>query len=377
MQSVKTLFVLLVLLGAEGLAQAANKTWTGAISTDWFNSGNWNPAGVPGEGDAVFVASGNPVAGSSLIVASLSLSGGTCTFDGPTQLGALNQTGGTLGGTNLLVATNLVWTGGTMQGLGMTLVPPGGSLRISVPLNNWVYLSQRVLHNAGSAGWTNLGRIYGYNGAVITNRGAWEVQSDSAMYWNSSGAKAVFLNGGLFIKTGGTGTTLFNDTAFHNSGTTRVDRGTLQLAAGGSASGGFEVASNAFLNFSGGTHLWEATARVSGPGRVQFGVGTTFNGNNFTVGRLELPSTSTFNAPVTVETLTVSGNGSFNGPLQAQTVTLTGSAGFNGSASLGTVSLTGTAAATFNGPATVSGVNFSGGTLGGTNVVVVTNLVWT
>ncbi|MBN2505097.1 MAG: hypothetical protein JXQ71_00230, partial [Verrucomicrobia bacterium] len=150
MQFPGRLFALLILLTADGLATAANKTWTGSISSDWFDPGNWNPAGVPAEGDAVSVPFGNPIASSNVVAASLSIAGGTCTLNGPTDLGTLTLTGGTLAGTNVIHVTNLVWNRGTMAGLGVTRVAEGGSLSISVPQYTSVLLNQRVLHNAGS-----------------------------------------------------------------------------------------------------------------------------------------------------------------------------------------------------------------------------------
>ena len=65
----KKLFLLIsfiVVLGLVGSAAAATKTWTGAISTDWFDDNNWDPAGVPVggysefTGDAVHINSGVP-----------------------------------------------------------------------------------------------------------------------------------------------------------------------------------------------------------------------------------------------------------------------------------------------------------------------------
>jgi hypothetical protein len=40
----------IVVLGLVGSAAAADKTWTGAVSTDWFDANNWEPVGVPERG---------------------------------------------------------------------------------------------------------------------------------------------------------------------------------------------------------------------------------------------------------------------------------------------------------------------------------------
>ncbi len=49
----KTCLAFLLLGG--GASLAANKDFTGAVDSDWNTDGNWNPAGVPGAADNVFV----------------------------------------------------------------------------------------------------------------------------------------------------------------------------------------------------------------------------------------------------------------------------------------------------------------------------------
>ena len=57
-------------------------------TSDWSNAGNWSPAGVPGLDYAVFINSGSVLATEAVAVASVNLSGGTCTFNGPPIWGA-------------------------------------------------------------------------------------------------------------------------------------------------------------------------------------------------------------------------------------------------------------------------------------------------
>ena len=65
----KKLFLLIsfvVVLGLVGSAAAVTKNWTGAVSTDWFDGGNWDPEGVPERGwdtytgDEVIIDGGKP-----------------------------------------------------------------------------------------------------------------------------------------------------------------------------------------------------------------------------------------------------------------------------------------------------------------------------
>ena len=135
---------------------------------------------------------------------------------------------------------------------------------------------------------------------------------------------------------------------------------------------------------------------MTGAGRVPLAGGLNFSGSSVSVGILEQTgSSSTFNAPVTwreprrsmaraslagsfgAGSLAVGGMATFNGPVTAGPGSISGSATFNNSTDLGAITLTGSGS--FNGVARVSGLNLSGvsATLGGTNVVTVTNLTWT
>jgi autotransporter-associated beta strand protein len=49
-----------VLVGIATGVSAATRTWTGAVSPDWSNAGNWLEGSAPGNGDDLVFASGNP-----------------------------------------------------------------------------------------------------------------------------------------------------------------------------------------------------------------------------------------------------------------------------------------------------------------------------
>jgi hypothetical protein len=44
----------------------SKSTWTGANSSDWDDPDNWSPAGVPGAGSEVTIATGRAVASASI-----------------------------------------------------------------------------------------------------------------------------------------------------------------------------------------------------------------------------------------------------------------------------------------------------------------------
>lgn len=59
------------------------KTWTGAVDSDWFNPGNWNPVGVPTGSDDVTIPAGKAnvtIAGGVATTAALTLAGGSITI---------------------------------------------------------------------------------------------------------------------------------------------------------------------------------------------------------------------------------------------------------------------------------------------------------
>ena len=68
---------------------------------------------------------------------------------------------------------------------------------------------------------------------MVNNSGTWDTRSDATFryYSPSCPPTPVFNNSGSFTKTGGTGSTVFSDTAFNNSGSMSVQKGTLELEA--------------------------------------------------------------------------------------------------------------------------------------------------
>ena len=44
----------------------STSTWTGAVNSDWADAGNWSPAGKPGAGSDVTIATGAAVASASI-----------------------------------------------------------------------------------------------------------------------------------------------------------------------------------------------------------------------------------------------------------------------------------------------------------------------
>jgi fibronectin-binding autotransporter adhesin len=253
--------------------------------------------------------------------------------------------GGTIGGDyNLTVNDLSAWTGGTMSGTGSTRIEPSSMLNVSGSGTKTLY---RTLNNAGTVAWSGSGTICPDYGAVIVNSGTFDAQSDASLSSSHNGTAPRFDNLGLFKKSGGSGITSMGNYwwTFNNSGTVRVQSGTLlfysdfnntataevqagklDLAYGGTSTGSFGTSPGGVLAFSGGTH------NLSGATFTNAGI-INFNG-----------ATANFGTPVTM--------------------------GGNVNISSGTVNFN--ASATLSGPSTISG-----GTLGGTGQATFSNLTWT
>ena len=71
--------------------------------------------------------------------------------------------------------------------------------------------------------------------------GTWDTRGDALfLYYGGTAPAPVFNNSGSFTKTGGTGSTVFSGTAFNNSGMVSVQKGTLELGAGGTGIGSLQ-----------------------------------------------------------------------------------------------------------------------------------------
>ena len=195
---------------------------------------------------------------------------------------------GTLSGTGSLTVSNVMnWTAGGMSGSGRTVIAPGAKLNMANGSGVDLTLSQWTLENGGTASWTGGGQLGCGNGAVLTNRAGalWEVRNDQA-FSHSGGVGPRFHNAGTFRKTTATGTTLFTTGfSFNNYGLVELQTGTLQynyfenagevivpagtrlrVAGGGAATGSFEVAGGATLEWAGGEYRLESGVVLRGSG---------------------------------------------------------------------------------------------------------------
>jgi hypothetical protein len=137
----------------------------------------------------------------------------------PVSVANFIMSNGYLRGTGTLTLTgSAAWSGGGMIDTGSTVVAPGATLTTS---NSADVTDQRTLEIAGTvnqAGFFGLG-----SAAVLSVRPGGTFNLSASIQGSST---ALVNNQGLFVKTGGTGTIQM---AFNNTGTLRVETGTLSF----------------------------------------------------------------------------------------------------------------------------------------------------
>ncbi|HWV98604.1 MAG TPA: hypothetical protein VNZ64_02815 [Candidatus Acidoferrum sp.] len=220
---------------AAGPLSGATFIWTGSVSTDWFNTNNWSPAGLPASTDTVTFTSG------------------TINLTAPVAFsGQFNWSGGTLAGNPFTLAASgtmnlsggngkLLWTTLTNAG---TVIWSGGNLEVDY-----------------SSAQSEYGLIRNLAGAL------WDIQGGQTLYNNYPNG-AFFQNAGTVRKSVNAITTTIS-IPFLNSGTVTNGVGALALAKGGTIEGAFSAASGATINFNAGVFTYNTPPSITGAGTVE------------------------------------------------------------------------------------------------------------
>ena len=155
----------------------SKSTWTGAVNSDWADAGNWSPAGVPGAGSDVTIATRAAVASASIGTVNSITDSSDLSFESA----GTNAVATILDNTGSLHVDDNAGAGGTILKIGGTLTNSHrltiGNATLSAPdevtaaaLNNAgrIYLTgssanQALLDvTAGSAGFGAAGTLSGY-----------------------------------------------------------------------------------------------------------------------------------------------------------------------------------------------------------------------
>lgn len=135
---------------------------------------------------------------------------------------------GTIAGSNITFAGPLNWTGGTMNLGGRATVAGGATATISGGTLNGRLINEGRLNLTG--------QLQGSNPATIENTATGTIDLQANVGFGTFGGRARLNNAGLFVKSALTGTSQL-DAFIDNTGTIRVDTGTINLR-GGSQIGG-------------------------------------------------------------------------------------------------------------------------------------------
>jgi RHS repeat-associated protein len=218
--------------------------WTGGAGDGlWQSATNWSTDSVPSSSDVVCVGSGVTVevtgganqAGVLRDEGSLSVSGGSLELTSTSvasEVESLTLVDGTLTGAGTLnVSSGFYWGYyGVMSGSGKTVLGPHVS-GIAYFGGVGSSLVERTFVNEGSLEWYP-GALHGSDGAVVENKGTFDVLSDGTVFQAESGVAPTVRNMGTFEKTSGTGESTVGF-EFSNEGSVEAKTGQLTFAGGG------------------------------------------------------------------------------------------------------------------------------------------------
>jgi hypothetical protein len=207
-----TIFALLLSLSFQLVAQ---KTWTGATSTAWNLSGNWNPVGIPTASDNVTIPSGtthSPTvsgttggvcnnltvnSGATLSITGTSGSSTVLTVGGSATFNGALSIGGYMGNTGKLAAGNVIWNssssinayfGGRMEVSGNFTFASGSSINLGLC---WLTFTggsnSNIYNNSASSSFSNV---------TLSKTGS------AVVYVNSSSTATMTIDGTLNIGAG-------------------------------------------------------------------------------------------------------------------------------------------------------------------------------
>jgi uncharacterized repeat protein (TIGR01451 family) len=214
----------------------------------------------------------------------LSITGGTLSIGGVTSPANFNMNAGTLTGAGFLsISGPFTWSGGTITGSGGTEVA-GTGIAVFDGSSGTMTLDGRGFNDYGTTTFLSPANPLALmNGAVFTNYGNFDFQSDGSI--TTDGSATAFNNApnGFLSKSGGTGTmSIFAPS--NNASTVFAASGTLDFAGGGTHDGGFFALFAGTLAFSTSSSTFTAGSFTGGDGVVSFpsGSASVFGGYDVT-----------------------------------------------------------------------------------------------
>jgi hypothetical protein len=199
----------------------------------WSEAENWSFNALPTAGDSVILdgRAGGPVlltqgvqsVGNVSATVELVINGGSLDI---AQLGDFGtdltlRSGALRGAGTVQVAGVFNWSGGTVS---VAQLDANGGVNIGGP--NTKTLSGSVLNNSGPGTWSGTGDVVALAGAAFNNLGPGNFDTRANASWSSADGAEVS-NAGLFTKSTGNTARFGPNVAFMNTGTVRVQAGTM------------------------------------------------------------------------------------------------------------------------------------------------------
>lgn len=292
------------------MLSATSYTWTGSANTSWNDEDNWDPIGVPGEGDDAIINSGDcSVPGGAVIIGSVNISGGTLTISNGASL-AINGNSQVGDGGTLTVAGTLTLNV-PFQVVGTLNLDPGvitgpGALNLSGTLN-WESTSAIVSLDAGiqNSGTINVNGgaqlqctvnnsgdfnimgnvVFGENGYLF-NESSITIGNDSDVAYNSLDNSGI-LNQGTLTKTAGDSNSQIS-VDLDNEGTITASTGAITLLGEGDhTDGNFVSAIPGYVSFR-GTQNMHGSCGITGTNFAQLDDGEVIVVDTLDAGKLEV-----------------------------------------------------------------------------------------
>lgn len=242
--------VVAAVVGLAALSHATDRTWSGPPNGNWFEPAYWNPPGVPTGEDVAIVNDGAVITGTATIVI-------------PTEL---RWNGGVFAGVTVEIATNAVARLG------------GESAKTLV---SSTFINRGRVDILGAGNWMVSITGFGQSTRIENREGAhieWSGPA-SLVVQNPSGYPQVaqLENRGVF-RCSGDAAPRHCDVSLSNAGTFSVVAGTMEMKAGGSGDGRFEVAAGGALRFVAGAYVW-SSATFAGAGQAAVAGPVTWSGS--------------------------------------------------------------------------------------------------
>jgi hypothetical protein len=214
---------------------------------------------------------------------------GQLTASSPIAVANLKMTGGTIDGpATMTIAGNFNFSGGELSGPGRLVVASTGTATIPDDANKTV-TNGYTLELAGATNWFGRGPLVVDQGAVVQNRGVFNVKSAATLAGNGG---TLDNRGTLTISTGDrfNRLTISGNDALNNAGTVDLVAGSVFLHGGGMEAGQFNLGGDTHFELDKGTMRFETGSAVTGAGPLEVAGGTLVTDTPLTVENLRFSS---------------------------------------------------------------------------------------